>query len=50
MNKIELVSVGGLVFGFGIVMLLAAFALVKPCFDPTLLGLGVTLLSLGLMF
>jgi len=52
MSKIELVTVGGFVIGFGIAMLLGAFTVIKPTpnFDPTLLGLAITLFSFGLMF
>lgn len=50
MNTFLLCSVGGLATGFGIVMLIAAcIPAVKASFDVSLFGLGVAVLSLGVM-
>ena len=43
-------AVGGLFVGFGIIIVLAAFAPVKVAFNASLLGLGVALIALGLTF
>ena len=40
--------VGGLVIGFGIVIILSAFASVEVAFNASLLGLGISLITLGL--
>jgi hypothetical protein len=50
MNKILLIAVGGLASGFAIVMLVAALnPELKASFDVSLFGLGVAVLSLGVM-
>ena len=43
-------AVGGLVIGVGRAMVWATFSEVKVAFNASLLGLGVALISLGLVF
>ena len=48
--KFLLCSVGGLAIGFGIIMLIAAcIPALKASFDVSLFGLGVAVLSLGVI-